>query len=131
MDTPTIEVPVKRQVKFTFTGLVASVYVNGSDKKLGFDITPLSDDIKLELIQYGFKQKLSDYRANDKLVGIEKVAAIAECYEMLKSGNFRQTRKSGVWLTEEVISEWQEMSDTDKAMVRKFAPERAAKLDAI
>lgn len=130
MESTTNESPVKRQVKFTFTGLVATVNVNGEDP-MKLDITPLSDDIKLELIQYGFKQKLSDFRANDKLVGYEKLNAVAECYEMLKSGNFRQTHKKGVWLTEEVISEWQKMTDADKTTVRLIAPERAAKLDNI
>ena len=131
MESTTNESPVKRQVKFTFTGLVATVNVNGTDDKKQFDIVPLSDDIKLELIQYGFKQKLSDYRANDKLVGSDKMNAMAECYDMLASGNFRQTHKKGVWLTEEIISEWLKMTETEKSTVRLFAPERAAKLDAI
>lgn len=134
MDTTPKEVTVekKRQVKFTFTGLVATVVVNGVDDedKAVFDITPLSDEIKLELMQYGFKQKLSDFRAGDKLTGYDKIAAMVECYEMLVGGTFRQKRQSGgVWLTDEVVENWRNMIDSDKETVRKVAPDRAKKLD--
>lgn len=130
MDNTTEEtVEKKRQVKFTFTGLVATVYVNGSDDKQMFDIAPLSDDIKLELIQYGFKQKLSDFRASDKLIGDEKVAAMGECYEMLESGKFRQSREpSKLLITEEHVEAWSKMSDADKLLIKDFAPSRYKKL---
>ncbi len=126
-----VTVEKKHQVKFTFTGLVATVNVNGQDP-MKLDITPLSDEIKLELIQYGFKQKLSDFRAGDKLLGYEKLNAIAECYEMLEAGNFRQTRtKAESMSIEDQLAAWSEMSDAEKQIVKSVAPEKFAKLERL
>ncbi len=127
-----VTVEKKRQVKFTFTGLVAKVNVNGSDKTEIFDIAPLSDEIKLELIQYGLKQKLSDFRANDLLRGDEKISAMIECYEMLEAGNFRQTRtKAESMSIEDQLIAWSEMSDAEKQIVKSVAPEKFAKLERL
>jgi len=113
--TETVVPEKKRQVKFTFEGLIATVNVSGSDNAEVFDIEELDEDIKLQLLQYGFKQKLSDFRAGDKLREEEKLEAIKECYEMLAEGNFRQASvKAKGPSFEEQLEGWRQMSDEEK-----------------
>lgn len=131
MDTQTNESTVKKhQVKTTFTGLIATVNVNGI--KQSFDIADLPDEIKVDLLQYGWKQKVSDYRANDRLQGQDKLDAIVECHEMLDNGNFRQVRaKAESMSIEEQLLAWSEMSDVEKQAVKSVAPEKYNKLEKL
>lgn len=122
--TETVTPNKKRQVKFTFEGLKATVNVTGSDNVKEFDIEPLSDEIKLQLLQYGFKQKLSDYRAGDKLREDEKLEAIEECYGMLASGEFRQKGAEREKVSfEDRLEAWQELSDEQKQAVKPIIGE--------
>lgn len=131
MDTQTTEATVKKhQVKTTFTGLIATVNVNGI--KQSFDIADLPDEIKIDLLQYGWKQKVSDFRANDRLQGQDKLDAIVECHEMLDEGNFRQVRaKAETIPISEQLAEWAKMTDTDKLKVKAVAPSVFAKLEKL
>ena len=131
MEATNEEVSVKRrQVKITFEGLNATVKVNGSDNVMTFDIDGLDDNIKHELLQYGWKQKVSDFRASDKLVEDEKVEAIAECHTMLESGEFRQKGAVREKVSiEDQLAAWSEMSDTEKANVNLISPNLFKKLE--
>ncbi len=129
--TSDVNVTKKRQVRITFTEGIATVNVNGTDETEEFDITKFSDDIIEELLQYGWKQKVSDYRASDKLQGIDKLEAIGDCHKMLINGDFRQKRAVSVnVLTADQISAWGTMSDIEKDSVRLIAPAKAKKLDS-
>lgn len=128
MDTQTNEATVKKhQVKTTFSGLIATVNVNGI--KQSFDIADLPDDIKIDLLQYGWKQKVSDYRANDRLQGQDKLDAIVECHEMLDNGNFRQIRaKAETMSLEDRLIAWDKMTDNEKLAVKSVDPSLYNKL---
>lgn len=129
--TETVNETKKRQVRITFTEGIATVNVNGSDESQEFDITKFSDDIIEELLQYGWKQKVSDYRASDKLQGSDKLEAIADCHDMLQAGDFRQKRAVSVnVLTDEQVKVWADMSEAEKSAVRLIAPAKAKKLDS-
>lgn len=122
--TETVTPSKKRQVKFTFTGLDATVNVNGSDEVKHFSISELSDSIQEQLLQYGFKQKLSDYRAGDKLQGDEKLEAIEECYAMLEAGEFRQKSepKEKVSFAERLAG-WELLSSEQREQVKPIIGE--------
>lgn len=128
--TETVNVKKSRQVRITFTEGIATVNVTGSDDSKEFDMQFLSDEIKTELLHYGWKQKVSDFRASDKLQGVDKLDAISECHDMLLSGEFTQKRAVSVnVITSEQIETWREMSDKEKDTVRLIAPTKAKKLD--
>ncbi len=109
----------KRQVKITFTEGSAIVTVNGSDEKYEALLSDIPDDIKEELLHYGWKQKVSDFRASDRLQGSDKMEAIMECHEMLVGGEFRQkgVERSKVSFEERLIA-WKTLSAQDKDSVR-------------
>lgn len=119
----------KRQVKIQFDGLSASVNVNGLDETYTFEVSLLSEDMKIELLRYGWKQKVSDYRASDKLQGFDKLEAIKQCHEMLEDGKFTSGRKGGFGITNEAVESWIAMSDEEKAKVRLVALGQTKKLD--
>lgn len=108
----------KRQVKITFTDGSANVTVVGTDADMDFDLTQFPDNVVAELAQYGWKQKVSDFRANDKLRGDDKLDAIAECHEMLVNGEFRKKGKKEKISFDERLKAWRPMSDTIRDSVR-------------
>ena len=129
MDTSTNS---KKQVKFVFNGLIATVSVNGSNQRETFDIASLSDEMKLELLQLGAKTKLSNYRCGDKLYGDEKVATIKECYQLLTDNIFRQVRaKAETMSIEDQTEAWLKMSEDNKLIVKSVAPEKYKKLNLL
>ena len=112
----------ERIVRITFTGLNATVNVKGLDEPEEFDIEELSDEIKLFLLQYGWKQKVSDFHASDKFKGQEKMDAIKDCHEMLKSGESRIKGETNRMSTDEQFLEWQEFTDEVKDSIKLINP---------
>jgi hypothetical protein len=112
----------ERIVKVTFTGLNATVTVKDLDESMDFDIDSLSDEIKTFLIQYGWKQKVSDFRAADKLKGQEKLDAIIDCHKMLQDGETRIKGETVRMSTEDQFVEWQKMSDETKDSIKLINP---------
>lgn len=117
--TNTTETKQKRQVKITFTEGHATVKVNGSEDEIEYTLTDIPDEIREELFQYGWKQKVSDYKAGDLLRGEDKLEAITECHEMLLAGEFRQKGEKRQKVSFETqLKSWEKMDDTEKKAVR-------------
>lgn len=127
--TETVIVKKQRQVRVTFEGLQATVNVKDSDDVIVYSIDELSDEIRLKLLQYGWKQKVSDYRASDKLQGEDKAEAIGDCHKMLANGDFTQKRESnsGPTLAEQK-ERFQQASESDQEALKRTLPELYAKL---
>ncbi len=128
-NTTDVNVKKSRIVRITFTAGVATVNVNDSDESKDFDIRNFSDEIVQELLQYGWKQKVSDYRASDKLRGSDKLDAIAECHEMLINGEFRQKRESSAVPIAEQIIAFGNLSDDQKEAIKLVSPNLYARLN--
>lgn len=116
-DLPVIK---HHQIKISFNGDMASVTVNGSDME-DFDISNFPENIVTELLRYGWKQKVSDYRAADKLRGNDKKDSIAECHQMMMNGTFRQkSEKREKMSFAEQLVQWNKMSDENKTNLRSI-----------
>ena len=110
METNNETVAKKRQLKITFTDGSANVKLVDSDANRDYDLTQFPENVIMELAQYGWKQKVSDYRANDKLKGDDKLDAITECHDMLVAGEFRKKGKKEKISFEERLKVWRPMS---------------------
>jgi hypothetical protein len=112
----------ERIVKVTFTGLNATVYVKNLKGSTDFDIESLPDEVKTFLLQYGWKQKVSDFRATDKLKGQEKLDAIKTCHEMLESGETRIKGETTRMSNDDKFVQWQTFDDTTKKNLSTIDP---------
>lgn len=122
--TNTVETKQKRQVKITFTEGIATVSVNGSDESIDYTLTDIPDNIREELFQYGWKQKVSDYKAGDRLQGDDKLEAISDCHEMLLKGEFRQKGEARQKVSfEERLKGWRGLSAEVRDSIRSMLGE--------
>lgn len=118
METNNETIAKKRQLKITFTDGSANVKLVDSDTNRDYDLTQFPDSVIAELAQYGWKQKVSDYRANDKLRGDDKLDAITECHDMMVAGEFRKKGKKEKISFDDRLKAWRPMSAEIRDSIR-------------
>lgn len=84
--------PKRQSVKYSHVEGLVTITLPNTELADTVDLNSLPDNIKAELLFYGFKQKTADYKANEKLKGADKYEAVLDCVERFIEGEFNQKK---------------------------------------